>query len=451
VDNYDFDLFVIGAGSGGVRAARWAASKGARVAIAEERHLGGTCVNVGCIPKKLFSYAAHYREDLEDAQGFGWTIGSATFDWATLLENKNREIARLNGVYERFFLGAGVQVVRGRARLAGPTTVAVGGDRYTARYILIAAGGRPIHPAVPGVQHAISSDEAFFLKDLPSSAVIIGGGYIAVEFASIFNGLGVKTTLAYRGKQLLRSFDRDIGIILADEMARKGIDIRLAADVVAIEKIAHGQIVLVTADNQSLDCGLVLNATGRGPNTSDLGLETAGVEVTKDGAIVVNENFESSTPSIYAIGDAINRVQLTPVALAEGMAVAEILFGGPVLEVPYENVPTAVFSHPNVATVGLSEASARQKYRDIRVFKSHFKPLKHNLSGRDERAMVKLVVDADSDRVLGAHMVGADAGEIIQGLAVAINCGVTKSRLDATIGIHPTLAEEFVTMRHEVK
>ncbi len=447
---FDYDFFTIGAGSGGVRAARFAANFGARVAIAEERYLGGTCVNVGCIPKKLLSYAAHFHEDFEDAAGFGWTVGERRFDWVTLIANKDREIARLNGVYERLLTGSGVKIFNARAIVVDAHTVEVDGKRITAKHILIAVGGWPVVPQVPGIEHAITSNEAFHLKELPKRVVVGGGGYIAVEFASIFNGLGAQTTLIYRGDHLLKHFDADLGSTLAVEMKKKGVDIRFKVNLEQIRKNPAGDLTLVMTDGSTLDCDVLMNATGRLPNTHNLGLEAAGVDVAHDGTIRVDTHFQTSVPSIHAIGDAINRMQLTPVALSEGMVVADRLFNTAKRRMEYTNVPTAVFSHPNVGTVGLSEKEAREQFGSVKIFRSTFKPMKHTLSGRDEKVMMKLVVDAKSDRVLGAHMVGADAGEIIQGFAVALNCGATKAQVDATIGIHPTAAEEFVTMREPV-
>ena len=445
---YDYDLFTIGAGSGGVRASRWAANLGARVAVAEERYLGGTCVNVGCIPKKLFAYAAHYHEDFEDAAGYGWRAGAASFDWRTLVANKDREIARLNGVYERLLTGSGVEIFRARATLADPHTVEVDGKRVTAAHVLVATGGWPTKPDIPGSELAFTSNEAFHLPELPRRVVVVGGGYIAVEFASIFNGLGVDTTLVYRGMRLLRSFDADLGKFLGEQMAQKGVRIVYERNVARIE---GGAVLRSTlTDGSVIEGDGVMFATGRAPNTRGLGLERAGVNLGAGGAAVVDENFQTSVPSIHAIGDAVDRMQLTPVALAEGMVVAERLFGRGERKISYENVATAIFSHPNVGTVGLSEAAARDRGHDVSIYRSTFTPLKHTLTGRGEKVLMKLVVDKKSDRVLGVHMVGAEAGEIIQGFAVALTCGATKSQLDATIGIHPTSAEEFVTMREAV-
>ncbi|MFH1604084.1 MAG: glutathione-disulfide reductase [Pseudomonadota bacterium] len=448
---YDFDLFTIGAGSGGVRAARFATRLGARVAVAEERYLGGTCVNVGCIPKKLFSYAAHYGEDIDHASGYGWRITPPKFDWATLVAHKNREIERLNGVYERLLTEAGVTLLRGRATLVDAHTVELAGQRLSARYILIAAGGWPVLPPVPGAEHAISSNEAFHLRELPRRALVVGGGYIAVEFASIFRGLGVDTTLLYRGERLLKEFDADLGRFLAEQMRRKGTRIVFRSNIDRIARAgAGGALVATLTDGSALEADCVMYATGRAPNTRGLGLEQAGVKLAANGAVVVDENFESSVPSIYAVGDVIDRVLLTPVALAEGMVVAERLFGAGGRSLDYAGIPTTIFSNPNVGTVGLSEAQARERHGAVDVYRTEFGALKHQLTGSGEKVLMKLVVDRDTERVLGVHMVGPDAGEIIQGFAVALKCGATKRQFDATIGIHPTIAEEFVTMREAV-
>jgi glutathione reductase (NADPH) len=446
MSTYDYDLFTIGAGSGGVRASRMAAGMGAKVAVAEERYLGGTCVNVGCIPKKLFSYAAHYAEDFEEAKGYGWQASRPAFDWATLVANKDTEIQRLNGVYERILVNAGVTVLRGRAVVVDPHTVELDGRRITAKHILVAVGGWPFVPDIPGKEFAVTSNEAFHLPELPRRAVVVGGGYIAVEFASIFNGLGVETVLSYRGDCLLKVFDEDIGTFLGKEMAKKGMRIALRSRIVSIER-RGGALACHLSDGSLLETDLVMYATGRAPNTAGLGLENAGVQLAANGSVVVDDDFQTSVPSIHAIGDVIHRVQLTPVALAEGMAVADRLFGAGKRSVDYRNVATAVFSHPNVGTVGLSETQARHEGFDVEIYKTDFKALKHTLSGSEERTLMKLVVDKSSDRVLGVHMVGPEAGEIIQGFAVALTCGATKKQFDATIGIHPTAAEEFVTMR----
>jgi glutathione reductase (NADPH) len=441
----DFDLFVIGAGSGGVRAARLSAGFGARVAIAEERYLGGTCVNVGCIPKKLLMYASHFGEEFEDAAGYGWTVGETSFDWNRLLENKNREIARLNGVYERLLRNAGVEIVRGRARLQDAHSIDVGGRTVSAERILIATGGWPVIAEFPGREHVISSNEAFFLDRLPRRVIVVGGGYVAVEFAGIFSGLGAETTLVYRGPLFLRGFDREMREFLAAEMRGKDIELVFNANVSRIDRGAAGLAVQLDGGPRAAD--LVLYATGRRPNTANLGLEHAGVALNDRGAVIVDDELRTSVPGIYAIGDVTDRINLTPVATAEGTVLARTLFGGKPARVDYENIPTCVFSQPPLGTVGLTEEQAREKHGDIAVYRSTFTPLRHTLTGSGEKTLMKLLVNRADDRVVGVHMVGADAGEIIQGLAIAMKAGATKAQFDATIGIHPTAAEEFVTMR----
>ncbi len=448
MSRYDFDLFTIGAGSGGVRASRVCATYGAKVAVAEERYFGGTCVNVGCIPKKLFSYAAHYREDFHDAAGFGWTVPEPTFHWPTLVANKDKEIARLNGIYERILANAGVTILKNRATIVDPHQVECGGKTYSAKHILVATGSWPTVPGIPGKEFAITSNEAFFLPELPKSAIVVGGGYIAVEFASIFNGLGVKTTLVYRGKRLLRGFDAELGAKLAEEMTKKGVTIRFESDLASLAESADG-ITATFKDASVMETGVVMYATGRKPNTRNLGLEAAGVNLATDGAIQVNRHLQSSVPSIHAIGDVTNRINLTPVATAEGMALAKTLFRNEPTEMDYDNIPTAIFSIPNLATVGLSEEAAKERGHGVDIYKTGFRALKHTLSGSEEKTFMKLVVDASTQKVLGAHMMGADAGEIIQGIAIAIKCGATKAQFDSTIGIHPTAAEEFVTLREK--
>lgn len=442
---FDYDLFTIGAGSGGVRASRFAANFGARVAIAEERYLGGTCVNVGCIPKKLFAYAAHYHDEFEDARGYGWRTSQATFDWPALVANKDKEILRLNGAYEKVLKTAGVEILRARATVIDAHTVSIAGRNVTAGHILIATGGWPVKPSIPGAELALTSNEAFHLATLPKRIVIVGGGYIAVEFASIFHGLGVDTTLVYRGERLLKSFDAELGNFLGGQMQAKGIRILFQRNITSITRVSALKSTLT--DGSILESDAVMLATGRAPNAWALGLENTGVKLSEQGAIMVDEHFQTSVPSIHAIGDVTDRVLLTPVALAEGMVVADRLFGKGARTVSYDNIPTAIFSNPNVGTVGLSESDARSRGFDVSIFKSRFTSLKHTLTGSAEKVFMKLVVDTRSDRVLGVHMVGPDAGEIIQGFAVALNCGATKRQFDATIGIHPTMAEEFVTMR----
>jgi glutathione reductase (NADPH) len=442
---YDFDLYTIGGGSGGVRASRMSAALGARVAIAESSRFGGTCVNVGCIPKKLFSYAAHFREDFEVAKSFGWSSGEPRFDWATLLANKDREIARLNGVYERLLVEAGVAIHRGRARVRDAHSVEVNGKAHTARHILVATGGWPYVPAIAGREHAITSNEAFFLERLPRSVLVVGGGYVAVEFASIFNGMGVATTLAYRGAHLLRGFDAELGRHLGGEMSKKGVRVWLQANPIRVEADRTVQF----ADDARERFDLVMFATGRKPNTEGLGLGEAGVRLNEDGAVLVDAYSRSTVESVWAIGDVTDRLNLTPVATAEGMWLAKTLFGGEPTPVDHENVPTAVFADPNLATVGLAEEAARERFGELDVYRSSFRALKYTLGERTDKTFMKLVVDRATQRVLGAHMVGPEAGEIVQGIAVAVKLGATKAQFDATIGIHPTAAEEFVTMRNK--
>lgn len=447
---YDYDLFTIGAGSGGVRAARMAAATGARVAVAEASRLGGTCVNVGCVPKKLLVYASQFADGFDDARGFGWTAGEHLFDWSTLIANKDREIARLNEVYRSLLDSAGVEIIEARARLRDRHTVEVNGSTYTADNILIATGGRPFTPEAPGAELTITSDEAFFLEELPRHVVIVGGGYVAVEFAGIFNGMGSQVTLLYRGPLFLRGFDDDIRTTLAQEMRKRGINLRFDTMVRRIHRV-DGGLAVTTDSGEAIEGDQVLCATGRIPNTAGLGLEALGVKLSERGAVVVNEYSESVVPGIYAVGDCTDRVGLTPVALAEGMAVVETVFKGNPTAVDYTNIPTAMFSQPTVGTVGLTEAKARAEGHDVVVYRSTFRPMIHTLSGRDEMVMMKLVVDGPSDRVLGVHMVGANADEIVQGMAIALKAGATKTVFDSTIGIHPTAAEEFVTMRKPVE
>jgi glutathione reductase (NADPH) len=443
---YDFDLFVIGAGSGGVRASRVAADFGARVAIAEERLLGGTCVNVGCIPKKLFVYASHFREEFEVAEAYGWTLGAPRFEWKRLLDNKNREIARLNQVYAGLLDGAGVERIEGHARLLDAHTVEVGERRIRAETILVATGSWPELPRVPGIEHAITSNEAFFLDEVPRTVVIVGGGYIAVEFAGILHGFGAQVTQLYRGPLFLRGFDDDLRSGLAEEMRLKGIDLRFGANPARLERTAGG-VRMVLEDGGILEAETVLYATGRRPLTAGLGLAEAGVELDANGAVRVDEYSRSAVPSIWAVGDCTNRINLTPVAIHEGTAFARTVFGGEPTRPDHDFVPSAVFSQPSIGTVGLGEAKARERFGEIDVYRSSFRPLKLSLTELEERTRMKLVVDRGSQRVVGCHMLGPDAGEIVQGFAVALRCGATKAHFDATLGIHPTAAEEFVTMR----
>ena len=443
---FDYDLLVIGAGSGGTRAARMSAALGAKVAIAEERHLGGTCVNVGCIPKKLFVYGSHFPEDFEDGAAYGWTTTLDRFDWPTLRDNKTREIERLNGVYRDLLEGSGAEIIHERATLVNDHALMVGNETVTAENILIATGSRASVPSFPGDDLLITSDDAFYLDTFPQRAVIIGGGYIAVEFAGIFKGLGAETTLLYRGPLFLRGFDGGVRAFVAGELREKGVTLRFDTQVGSIEKTAGGLLVRTDAGD-AVEADVVLCATGRHPNTVDLSLDQAGVQLDAAGAVTVDSRYRTSTAHIRAIGDVIGGLQLTPVAIAEGRCIAYNLFGGEDRTVDYDGIPTAVFCQPNIGTVGPTEENARGRYPALRVFESSFRPLKHTLTGREERTMMKLLVDGDSDRVVAAHMVGPEAGEIIQGLSVAIKAGATKADFDRTIGIHPTAAEEFVTMR----
>jgi len=444
-----FDLFVIGAGSGGVRAARMAAERGARVAVAEDAAFGGTCVNLGCIPKKLYSFAAHYAESFDEAHGYGWAAERPAFDWPKLKANRATEVSRLNAIYGQLMRGAGAAVIEGRARITGTHEVEVNGVRHAAERILVATGGWPVPPEVPGGDLAISSNEIFDLAQFPRRLVVVGGGYIACEFASIFNGLGAKVTQLYRGEQILRGFDDEVRDFVANEMRKKGVDMRVGVKVSALERGADGIRVLLAGGGELL-ADAVLYATGRAPNSRGLGLESLGVSLAPNGAIEVDEHYRTNVPSIYALGDVIDRVQLTPVALAEAMALVDELFGGTGRRVDYTHIPTAVFTHPNIGTIGFTESAARARFEKIRVYRTDFKPLRHTLSGHTERTLMKLVVDDASDKVVGLHMVGADAGETIQGFAVAMKAGATKAVFDATLGIHPTAAEEFVTMRQAV-
>ena len=445
-----FDLFVIGAGSGGVRAARMAALRGARVAVADAAPLGGTCVNLGCIPKKLYSFAAHYAEAFEESHGYGWSAAAPVLDWAQLKANRALEIGRLNAIYAKLLTDAGVQVLRGWARVPGANDVEVDGVRYGAKNILVATGGHPVVPPFPGSELAITSNEIFDLPEFPQHLVVVGGGYIACEFASIFRGLGAQVTQLYRGAQVLRGFDADVSDFVAAEMRKKGIDLHTRSEVERIVREADGRLRVTLRDGGTRLADQVLYATGRQPNTAGLGLAELGVKLAANGAVLVDAHYASNLPSIHAVGDVIDRVHLTPVALAEAMALVDHLFGTGKRAVDYEMIPTAVFTHPSVGTVGLSEAQARARLADVRIFRREFRALRHTLSGSTERTLMKLVVDAATDRVVGLHMVGADAGELVQGFAVALRAGATKAVFDSTIGIHPTAAEEFVTMREPV-
>ncbi len=448
--DFDYDYFVIGAGSGGTRSARIAAGHGAKVGIAEGRHFGGTCVNIGCVPKKLLAYASDYGPAFEDAKGFGWSVDNIQFDWQKLIENKDKEINRLNGIYKTMLNNSGADVFTDNASFIDKHTLQVGDKTITADKILIATGGLPRKPSYDGAEHTIISDEAFYLDQKPDHIVIEGGGYIGVEFAHIFHGLGSKVTIIHRGDQVLRGFDEDVRTFLHDEMKKQNINIRLETNIKQVSKNS-GTYTVETDTGESINCDLVFSAIGRVANTENLNLEAAGIETKDNGAIIVNDEFETSTPHIYAVGDVINRVELTPVALAEGHLLADKYFNNHQRIVSYDNIPTAVFSNPPIGTVGLAEHEARDKGFDIDIYKSDFKPMRHTLSGRDERSFMKLIVDKETDKILGAHMCGADAPEILQGIGIAVKAGVTKSQFDSTIGIHPTAAEEFVTMREPAK
>ena len=446
MSDLDFDLFVIGAGSGGVRAARMASSFGARVAIAEDRYLGGTCVNVGCVPKKLYVYAAEYGKGFTDAREFGWDTTVNGFDWPTLRDNKKTEIARLNAVYRKLLDGAGAELFESRASIVDANTVAVGDKHYRCGRILIATGGWPSVPDFPGSEHALTSNDIFDLDTFPERLAIVGGGYIAVEFAGIFNGLGSRVTQLYRGPLFLRGFDPDIRAHAAQEIHKTGVDLRFEVNVESIEATAEGYSLSLT-DGSTLEVDAVLYATGRAPHLEGLGLENVNVKLTSKGAIEVDRHLRTSEHTIYAVGDVTGGLELTPVALAEGMAFARREFGESYANVDYEFVPTAVFCQPNIGTVGFTEEEAKAEFGDITLYKTTFRPMKHTMTGRDEKTFMKLIVADKTDRVVGVHMMGPDAGEIIQGIAIAMKAGATKAHFDSTIGIHPTSAEEFVTMR----
>ena len=447
---YDYDLFVIGAGSGGVRAARIAASHGAKVAVAEEYRVGGTCVIRGCVPKKLLVYASHFAEDFEEAAGFGWTVGETSFSWKKLIANKDREIDRLNGIYIRNLEKAGVEIIESRAVLKDANTVRLVADgrEITAGRILVAVGATPFRPDLPGVEHAITSNEAFHLDALPGRIVVVGGGYIAVEFAGIFNGLGAETIQLYRGPLFMRGFDEDLRMILAEEMVKKGVDLRMNSDIVAIERKA-GELHLKLADGDVLKTDAVMYATGRVPNTAGLGLEYAGVALGPKGEILVDRFSKTNIDSIYAVGDVTDRANLTPVAIREGQAFAETVFNDNPVAVDHSIIPTAIFSQPEMGTVGLTEVEARTRHGEIDIYKTSFRPMKGTLSGSDEKTFMKLVVEPASQRVLGVHILGPASGELIQAVGIAVTMGATKAQFDATIAVHPTAAEELVTLKEK--
>lgn len=443
----EFDLIVIGGGSGGVRAARIAASHGASVAICEEYRYGGTCVIRGCVPKKLMVYAAHFHEEFVDSESFGWRADVKGFDWNTLISNKDKEIDRLNGIYENLLRNSRVELLYGSASLLDKNTVSLDGRELKAKTILIATGGTPFMPAIEGIEHAISSNEVFHLESQPATALVVGGGYIAVEFAGIFNGLNTETTLCYRGPQILRGFDDDIRNHLGQEIVKKGVELKLNSDVRAIHLAENGKRTVSFSDGSQVDYDVVLYATGRSPNSSGLNLESVGVEVGIKGEIKVDQHSKTNVDCIYAVGDVTDRIALTPVATMEGHAFADSLFGNKPRLADHQNVPSAVFSQPPVASVGLTEQQARVSFSNVTTYSSEFKILKHTLTENTERTLMKLVVDAETDTVVGAHMIGADAAEIMQGIAIAIKAGAKKADFDATVGIHPSSAEEFCTMR----
>ncbi|MDN6320656.1 MAG: glutathione-disulfide reductase [Marinobacter sp.] len=447
-DSLDYDLIVIGAGSGGVRLARMSAGRGARVAVVESRYLGGTCVNVGCVPKKLFVYGAGVSDELEDAAGYGWDVpmDGVSFDWPTLVANKNAEIERLNGIYGRLLENAGVTVIEGTASIKNPNTIVVGDKEYKTAHITVATGSWPVIPDIPGKECILTSNEMFYLPQLPKQAVVWGGGYIAVEFAGILAGLGVETTLLYRGDLFLRGFDGDVRKFAEQEMRKKGVRLEFGVTIESVEaENGHYQVNLSNGD--VMETGLVMAATGRRALVDGLGLAELGIELNASGHVVVDDHFKTSVPSVTALGDVIGTPQLTPVALAQAMVLSRRLFGDGEGEMDYSAIPTAVFCQPNIGTVGLTEEEAKGAGHSVKIYRSEFRPMKYILSGREERCLMKLVVDDATDSVLGAHMVGPDAGEITQGLAVAIKAGATKAQFDSTMGIHPTSAEEFVTMR----
>ncbi len=446
MSNFDYDLIVIGGGSGGVRAARISATHGAKVAICEEYRYGGTCVIRGCVPKKMFVYSSHFHEEFIDSASYGWDVEVKSFNWKKLIENKDKEIDRLNGIYGNLLKNAGCEVFDGRGELLNRNTVKIGDKTFTTERILVATGGTPFMPSIPGIEHAITSNEAFYLDELPESAVVVGGGYIAVEFAGIFNGLGVDTTLVYRGKQILRGFDQDVADHLSAEIQKKGINLKLNSDIEKIE-LVDGKKKLTYKDGSTQTVDQVMYATGRAPNTTDVGLEKAGVELGRKGEILVNAESQTNVDNIFAVGDVTDRIALTPVATMEGHAFADSVYGNNPRIPDHDNVPSAVFSQPPVGSVGLSEEQATEKYGQVDIYKSEFRILKHTLTENTERTFMKLIVDTATDKVVGVHMVGPDAAEIMQGIAIAVKAGAKKADFDATVGIHPSTAEEFCTMR----
>ena len=448
--SYDYDLFVIGAGSGGIATARRAAEYGARVGVAEYGRLGGTCVNRGCVPKKLMVYASHFGEQFQEAAGYGWTVGDRQFDWTRLTTAVNDEVTRLNGIYQRMLDNSKVEVLRARARFLDSHTLEVGDHKVTAERILIAVGGRPVKPSnITGIEHTITSDDIFHLPQQPQRAVIIGGGYIGCEFACILNGLGTEVTQIIRGDRILRGFDEELREEVQAAMQDHGIRLCTKVQDIVIDKSEYGLEVKThgDCDTDVIVDAVGLAATGRKPNLDNLGLENTQVEV-KAGAIAVDEHSQTAEPHIYAVGDCTDRINLTPVAIAEGRALADTVFGGKSVQMAYDNIPTAIFTTPEAATVGLTEAEAREQYGDaLKVYRSKFRAMYYTLPGKQEKTLMKLLVDTNTDTVVGAHMVGDHAAEIIQGVAIAIKAGATKAIFDDTVGIHPSSAEEFVTMR----
>jgi glutathione reductase (NADPH) len=444
---FDFDVFVIGAGSGGVRAARMAAGEGVKVAIADDHALGGTCVNVGCVPKKLYTYASHFSHDFENAKGYGWNLGSAKFHWPTLVANKKSEISRLNGIYANMLDNSGAQIIRGYASLKDANTVTVNGTDYTAERIVIATGGTPNIPDVDYANLLISSDDIFDLPEFPKRLLVVGAGYIALEFACIFQGLGSQVQVSYRGDLIMRSFDDDVRLFVDQEMRKQGIEINYHSQVSNVVRQADSSLLVTFADGTNIEVDQVLMAIGRKPRLAGIGLEVLGIETTAKGTVAVNHKFQTNIDNIYALGDVTGGIELTPVALAEAMTLVNHWFGDGSKVMDYDLIPTAVFTQPNVGTIGLTEQQAREQHGEITVYRSDFKPMKHTLSGSDERSFMKLIVDTATDRVIGLHIVGEGAGEMLQGFAVAMKAGATKADFDATIGIHPTSAEELVTMR----
>jgi glutathione reductase (NADPH) len=451
--SYDFDLFVIGAGSGGIATARRAAQYGAKVGIVEYDRLGGTCVNRGCVPKKLMVYAAHFPGYFEESAGYGWKVGETSFNWETMITAVNEEVTRLNGIYQKMLDNSGVKLYTGYGKFIDSHTIAIADEKVTAEKILIAVGGKPTKPEeIPGIEHAITSDDIFHLKEQPKKIVILGGGYIGAEFACILNGLGTEVIQIIRGNKILRGFDEDLRSEIQEGMERHGIRIINHAKNAAIAKTDSGlEIKITTGEAEETETivtdHISLAATGRIPNLENLGIENTQVEVVK-GAIAINEYSQTAEEHIYAVGDCTDRINLTPVAIGEGRAFADTHWGGQSRQMSYENIPTAVFTYPEAATVGLTEAEARAKYGDaVKIYRSKFRPMYYTLAGKEEKTMMKLIVDSNTDKVLGAHMVGDSSAEIIQGVAIAVKMGATKANFDATVGIHPSSAEEFVTMR----